>query len=988
MKIHDLEKRISELEIENKYLKSLLDQAGICYTISENPAADNAAPNSDQEKHLLPVTITHNHARRFYSYFWGRMDVFSKRYQNKNTGKTGYYPQCDHFWKKGVCPKASGEKITCKECNRRSWTKLEAAHIEAHLRGDREDSSDVIGVYPLFPDGTCRFMVFDFDNHSKGAEIQDFANTDNSWKEEVDSIRKICRLNNVPILVERSRSGRGAHIWIFFDGPVSAALVRRFGFALLEKGAESVNLKSFRYYDRMLPAQSEIAADELGNLIALPLQGKALQAGNSAFIDENWDVIPDQWNALFATERLSEQGLKHLLDEWNILDQEEALAWSGNDDTKPWERNRKFHAADVSGEMQIVLADQIYISTENLKPRLQNQIRRMAAFSNPAYFKNQAIGLSNYAQSRFIYLGADDNGYICIPRGILDQLKERCEQSGIAFRITDKRTAGRTIAVRFTGELRQNQKDAVNALLQHDCGILSAATAFGKTVTCSSMIAEKKVSTLIVLESSALVDQWEKALIKFLSIDEELPEYHTKTGRVKKRKSLIGVIQGSKDTSTGIIDIAMAGSLFKKGEPHPRLNAYGLVLVDECHHSASDTMSTVLKAVTAKHVYGATATPFRGDGLDKIVDMLLGPVRYRYTAREKSEEQGMAHLIIPRFTGTVSPHGREKLHVNEAYDLIRNNDLRNRMILEDIRTCILNGRTPLVLTRFTEHAAILYEQAKEYADRVFLLTGKISKKEQKLLRAEMDAVVPDESVLLIATGQLIGEGFDYPRLDTLIMATPVAWKGIVEQYAGRLNREYPGKACVQIYDYIDSHIPVFDRMYTKRLRAYKTIGYELSVTGASEKQQTNAIFDADSYAPVYEKDLQEARHDIVISSPTLGKNKVYRLIELLKKGQASGVKVIVVTWHPEVYQYGREEHRIAFMEALCNAGIQIELAREHCPHYAVIDNEIVWYGSMNLLSRDDVEDNIMRVESKEIAAELLELTFHKENDLKAYELPI
>lgn len=977
MDYNEMQKRIAELETENVFLKSLLEQANISYTLPE------------QEKRIIQVEITHNLARRFFFYFWGRMDVFSKRYQNKMTGKSGYFPQCNNFWRRGVCPKASGKKVKCKDCVYRAWTQLEASHIEAHLRGIKEDGSDVIGVYPLFPDGTCRFLVFDFDNHEKGAEDRDFANSDDCWKEEIEALRKICRIYEIPALVERSRSGRGAHLWIFFDNPIAASLVRKFGFALLDKGAETVNLKSFRYYDRMLPAQTELSENEIGNLIALPLQGQALKNGNSAFVDENWNAYPDQWNILFSTKRLSKQKIEEILSDFDVLvDDTSNEPAFGNDHVKPWEKANIFCKDDVDGSLNVVLSNRLYVNTENLEPRIQNQIRRLAVISNPAFFKNSAIGLSTYFQSRFIYLGEDDNGYICIPRGLLDKLKEKCDEAQIEIALEDKRSVGKSISVEFTGELRENQKKALVKLLQYDNGILSAATAFGKTVTCSGIIAEKKVSTLILLESSALVEQWEKALNTFLQVDEEMPEYLTKTGRVKKRKSVIGVIHGPKDTSTGIIDIAMAGSVFKKGEPHPRLKEYGLVLVDECHHSASDTVSAVLKEVTAKYVYGVTATPFRGDGLEKINYMLLGPVRYQYTAKEKAAEQAVSHLVIPRFTRTVSPHGRDKMHVNDAYELIRNSDVRNEQILEDIRHCVVEGRTPVVLTRYTDHAAKIYDRAKEYADKVFLLTGAKSKKEQRQLRTEMEAVAANESMILIATGQLIGEGFDFPRLDTLIMATPVAWKGVVEQYAGRLNRDYKGKENVMIYDYIDSHIPVFDRMYMKRLKAYKNIGYQIYVNAASEKQEINAIFDSDTYGAVYERDLQEAKSEIVISSPTLGANKVYRMIKLLKERMEVGVKVTIVTWHPNAYKYGREEHRVELMEALRNTGFHMELMDEHCEHYAVIDNEIVWYGSMNLLSKDDVEDNIMRVVSKDIAAELLEMTFQKGEQIQEYRLPV
>ena len=990
--IKHLEEKIDVLQKENTRLKALLAKAGINYSLDdEQKHYKKEIHDSNQDNRIIPVEITQNHARKFFSYFWGRMDVYSRRFENKTTGKVGYFPQCDNFWKRSICPKASGEKIKCIECKHCAWTKLNAYQIEAHLRGNKSDASDVIGIYPLFPDGTCRFLVFDFDYHGKNGVEQDFANEDDKWIDEVNALRIICKQNDIPVLVERSRSGKGAHLWIFFNTPIEASLARKFGYVLLDKGAESVNMTSFRYYDRMLPAQDILKANSLGNLVALPLQGQALRNGNSAFVDENWNAYPDQWKILLSTEKLSRERIESYVRLWNdTMDKIDISTERMNlqDDTKPWDRKRFFYKEDVTGKLHIIYSNLLYIETRNLKPRIQNQIRRMAAFSNPTFFKNNAIGLSNYDNPRYIYLGYDDNGYICIPRGLYDELIDSCKKYNIEYIIEDKRCQGKHISVEFTGELYDNQSKAVEQLLKYDNGILSAATGFGKTVVCSNIIAKRKTSTLILLRSSALVEQWKKALDRFLNIDAKIPEYITKTGKIKKRKSLIGMIQGAKDTSTGIVDVAMIGSLCKKGKFHPRLKEYGLVLVDECHHSASETIRAVLCETNAKYVYGVTATPFRGDGLEKINYMLLGAVRFQYSAKEKAEQQRIDHLIIPRFTRIVSPHGRDKLHVNDAYEIIRKSEIRNDQIASDIHFCIRNGRTPIVLTKYTEHATVLYERVKAYADKVFLLTGTISKKEQRALRAQMDEIRPEETMILIATGQLVGEGFDYPRLDTLIMATPVAWKGIVEQYAGRLNRDYEGKKNVMIYDYVDMHIPVFDRMYAKRLKAYKKIGYKLYADHMQEKQNTNAIYDSDTYAPVYEKDLLEAIKEIVISSPTLGKNKVMRMIRILKERQEAGVKVTIVTWHPDNYMYGRDEHRIELMEDLRNAGFHIELMQENCQHYAVIDNEIVWYGSMNLLSKDDVEDNIMRIRSKEIAAELLEITFKKENELKEYQLPI
>ena len=338
MNINELQNRITELEKENEYLKALLDNAGISY--NTNPTYEQLSQeiyDENQGGRIIPVQITHNHVRAFFSYFWGRMDVFSKRYQNKSTGKAGYFTQCDNFWRHGICPKASGVKIKCKDCNNRSWTKLLAFHIESHLIGKKDDASDVVGIYPLFPDGTCRFLVFDFDNHDKGSEGNDNANSDDTWIEEVNALREICNKAKIPTLVERSRSGRGAHLWIFFNAPIDASLVRRFGTALLDKGAESVNLKSFNYYDRMLPAQDALNNGELGNLIALPLQGQALKDGNNAFIDENWNAYHDQWKALLSTSKLSKQQIEgYIADRYSENNQNNYTLL--NDDTKPWEQ--------------------------------------------------------------------------------------------------------------------------------------------------------------------------------------------------------------------------------------------------------------------------------------------------------------------------------------------------------------------------------------------------------------------------------------------------------------------------------------------------------------------------------------------------------------------------------------------------------------------------------------------------------------------------
>lgn len=975
--VQKLQKRIEYLETENAYLKSLLDNAQIPYDMFLNADKDNMF-EPDQGARIIYRNITPDDANMFFSMFWGRTDVYSKRTVKKTTGEVNYYTQCENFWKNG-CPRISGGKIKCLDCNKRSYRKLEKQQIIAHLKGLAEDGTDVIGIYPLLEDDTCRFIVFDFDNHEKDAEKNDFANIDDSWKEEVDALREICLINGIDPLVERSRSGNGAHLWIFFKKKINASLARQFGNALLRKGADSVNLKSFRYYDRMLPMQDHLPQGSIGNLIALPLQGQALKKGNSAFIDKNWNAYPDQWQELFSKPKLSEEFIKEKIKEWQSLEayeEFEANKIVDADGEKPWDKTNHFIKCDVEGVINITLSNGVYIDASNLKPRIQNRIRELAAFSNPIFYKNQVMGLSNFTNSRYIYLGKDEKGYIKVPRGLLEKIIDECNKAEIKYQIQDERCSGVKIKAEFNGYLKESQIPAVNALLKHETGILNAATAFGKTVVCCDIIAEKKVNTLILLQSSALMEQWESALEKFLIIDEEPPEYETPTGRKKKRKSVIGKLQGAHDSTTGIIDIAMVGSIRKKDEFHKRIKEYGLVIVDECHHAASETILEVLQEVNAKFVYGVTATPFRSDGLEKINYMLLGPIRYKYTSKDRAREQGIEHLVYPRFTRAVTPRfQQEKIHPNEAYAIIRDNDDRDTMIVNDVIKCIKDGRTPVILSRYVDHSRKLYDRLIGMADKVFLLSGENSKKEHKAVLQQMNQVKPDESMILVATGKLIGEGFDYPRLDTLIMAMPVSWKSVVEQYAGRLNRDYKGKERVIIYDYVDSHISMFEKMYYKRLKAYKQIGYDVLSEDGTDKQKANSIYDMDNYSEIYKRDLLEAKNNIIISSPVISGPKVDELIDLLREKQQVGIKINIITWKPDMYRFGDSEYWMELQDRMRRNGFEVNLVEDYCQHYCIIDKEIVWYGSMNFLGKEDSEDNLMRVCSKTIAMELLELTF-------------
>ena len=959
---------LADLESEIQYLKKLLDDNGISYDYE----AHLRALQSDVGDIVFPE-LGPEHASLLYSYFKGRQDVYSLR-----SSKKGYYTQCNNFWKYGICPKRDGTKIKCQDCSSQDYKELKGRVILQHLQGIKEDCTDVVGLYPLFPDGSCWFLVFDFDNHDESAEPS------KEWQQEVNALREMCSVLGIDSLVERSRSGKGAHVWIFFSDPIQASKARKFGEALLRKGAESVSLNNFTYYDRMMPMQDFLPEGKLGNLIALPLQGRALRNGNSAFVDESWNTYKDQWKRLRETRRLSEKEVDDLIKLW--CPDDDAMSIFQNDvveDTAagqtpllfgqtPASTNRDFHAEDADGSVKIILSDGIYVNKKGLKDRMQNAIRRIAAYSNPQFFQTLKLGFSTKDTPRIVYNGYDEGDYIVIPRGCYDELISQLSGAGVRYDVVDKRQKGRKTDIHFNGDLYPEQQIAAEKMLYNDIGVLAAATAFGKTVLGAYLIAKKKVNALVLVHNVEIMNNWIKDLSSFLTINEELPTYTTPKGRVKKRSSLIGTFSSQKDSTTGIIDIAMITSLGREDNINELVRNYGMVIVDECHHAAAVTHENVLRAVTARYVYGMSATINRGDKQDKKMFMQLGPIRHRYTAKERAQKQGIGHYIYPRFTRLVDLNQSEDKNPADYYRLIMQSELRNMQIVSDAIDCVKRGRTPVVMTKYKEHAQKLYDMLQGSADHVFLLQGGKSLKERAEIREQMAAVRADESLVLVAIGQYVGEGFNYPRLDTMLLAMPISFEGNVEQHAGRLNRDYEGKKDAIIFDYIDQHVPTLKRMYYKRLRAYKKIGYEVCSEITDKQEVANSIFDSQNYFDVFEKDVVSASKSIVISSPSFSFKKVNWLCAESEHLQLRGVSVVVLTLDPEDYpEDGRDQHK-SHIEHLISSGVNVIPRHKYRERFAIIDKSLVWYGSMTLLSNEKEDDSLMRINNPAVAEELLE----------------
>lgn len=963
---NELTEHIKQLEAENKYLKKLLDDAGIPYDGTDKVPEKNE-PNVVSIKE---EPITQERIQFFYSMFKGRKDVYSLRSgkPNDKTGKHGYYTQCANFWKNGLCGKKDGKNTKCQSCPNQKFKPLTVEVIYAHLMGVKEDCSDVVGLYPVWPDGTCNYLVFDFDNHGEDSDSI-------KWQEEANALRTICSDNDVPCLVERSRSGKGAHVWIFFEKAINIKKARLFGAAFLDKGAESVNQMSFDTYDRMIPAQDKLPEGGLGNLVALPLQGRAVKNGNCVFVDENWQPYHDQWSVLKNTEKLSETFIDEKLSSWG---NKYSLRNNENDDEiprqisineTPWENTSGFEKTDIKGTVRIVLADKVYVEKSDIKPRLQNKIRRLAAYNNPEYFKNQAMGLPTFGIPRIVYSGEDTEQFIAIPRGCLNKLCDNLTAASIKYTVDDKRNKGKDINVSFKGELFPEQQDAVHSLTEHNIGVLAAATGFGKTVVGSYLISERKVNTLILVHTSEIMQNWITDLERFLDIDEEYPQYTTKTGRVKTRKSLIGRLTGSHNSMTGIIDVAMVSSLGSGDTVKSFVKEYGMVIMDECHHGAAESIEAVLSEVNANYVYGLTATVKREDGKDKTVLMQFGPVRFRFTAKDKIRLQGMEHILEPRFTPIIST--KEKLTSNEAYEMVVNSDLRNSMIAADIAECVNQGRTPLVLSKRKGQLDVLFEKVRNKADHVLVLTGGKKQSERKEIRERLSSIPESESLIILATGQYVGEGFNCPRLDTLFLAMPIAWDGNVEQYTGRLNRSYDGKNKVTVIDYVDHHIEMFANMYNKRLRTYKRIGYKMA-QDAERKPDERFFYDCETYSDVFQNDVINAKDEVLISSPYVSVAGSERLLRIFAAINNKDIHISLITYSSSHYSDDIKRRIENIHNKLIMSGIKIFFVDSIPSRYAVIDKEILWYGSMNLVSNIKEDDDEMRIVNRSVAKALIE----------------
>lgn len=892
----------------------------------------------------------------FMKLFVARRDVYAKRWETTE-GRKGYSPVCANFWQ-DVCPKRLRKPVKCNECNAHKWQPFTEQEARQHLLGtDEKGKSFVAGTYALLEDSTCKFLAFDFDDHDGSACY---------WQDEALGLRKICHAYGIDSALERSRSGNGAHVWLFFAQPIAAKTARLFGRLLLGKGAEVMHQTDFNTFDRMLPNQDEMPAGGLGNLIALPLQGLPRKQHNSVFVDENWQAVADQWGYLANIKPLTADFVAEKIKAWSeskaIVVQEECADYT--EQSRPWEGKRvlSLEAKDFTGKLQITLANCIYIPKAAVKPRSLNRIRQLATFSNPQFYKMQAMHYSTKQIPRRIQCFREVDDYVTLPRGLLTDLTSLLSEAKVPFVFEDCRNQGKAIKVSFKGKLQPGQQEAADVMLAHDGGILGAATGFGKTVLGTYLIARRKVNTLILVHNRELMRQWQQDIEKFLQIDEVLPII-----KGKRKTSIVGTLYSGRDSLHGIVDIAMISSLGRDDDVDERLQDYGMVIMDECHHAGAATFENVLWNVKAKYVYGLTATPVRDDGHEKIMFMQLGPLRYRLTEKERGKMQDFRHEIYPRFTA-FAPVTTDRATINDFYKLLIGDKERNALLLADILNSLAEGRTPLVLTKFKEHAEYIYEQLQAHDIYAVLLLGGGSAKERQERQNRLHEAEKQKKIAIIATGKYIGEGFNFPRLDTLFLTVPISWKGNLAQYAGRLHRDFSGKENVIIYDYVDVHVKMLERMYQKRLKAYAAMGYALFATTG---EGNNVIYTVNDYQDVFGQDFSKAAKRICISSPWLSHRRVAEFIKRINDLGEPKPKITVITLPDEVYSDKQQNLVKRSKKAMTAAGVIVEEHNDLNCHYAVFDDDLVWYGSMNFLSKEHDDDLLLRIRSELVAKELL-----------------
>ncbi|MEI7482900.1 MAG: DEAD/DEAH box helicase family protein [Elusimicrobiota bacterium] len=776
--IAKIDSKIAALaELKQQYLKQL-----------------SAAKGTKSMPARSPILSVDEKLSLFLSRFQGRTDVYAKRWENR-AGRSGYSPVCKNEWDRLLCRKPEKK---CADCDNRDYLPLDSSVAARHLAGQI-----VAGIYPLLRNDHCRFLAIDFDG--------------DNWADDAAAIRKTCMIDGVPAAVERSRSGNGAHVWVFFQEEVPANLARRLGTALIAKTMSERCQLAIKSFDRLFPNQDSMPKGGFGNLIALPFQKAAAVSGNSVFIDEAGNPYADQWEYLASVKPLSLGEVETLMSGLEKSGGKIPARWSPIDEgDEPWtrppsgRRNFNIDIKTLPPEISAVLSNRIFIKTDGVPSALLNQLRYLAAFHNPDFYKKQKMHFSTHATPRIICCAEMDSGWLSMPRGCLEDIKGVLTDYEIKLNLEDKRFNGIKTEFNFLGSLYPPQQAALEDILSSDFGVLSAPAGSGKTVIGAAAIARRNTSALVLVNRKPLMEQWRLQLSVLLGLD----------------KKEVGLIGGGKNAPTGIIDVGMVQSLDLGTGVDDRVANYGFVIMDECHHTGAESFEKVLGQAKAKYILGLTATPYRRDGHQPIIHMQCGQIVHRILDKDSIACAPNSKVIVR--TTDFAAEWNDDSKIQELWPKLTADCGRNRQILKDVEEVLSAGRFPLILTERREHLVALEVLLKDKTDFLAVLYGGLKQKRRHEIFEELKHFPDNCRKAILATGSYVGEGFDEPRLDTLFLTMPASFKGKIVQYTGRLHRRHTNKTEVQVYDYLDSKVSVLANMHKKRLKTYKMLGYTVT----------------------------------------------------------------------------------------------------------------------------------------------------------------
>lgn len=702
------------------------------------------------------------------SLFGARCDVFAIRWENESRSKSGWSPAVRGGWS--------------NTRRKKEYLPLTDEVLARHVRGEAS-----IGIYPLLPGDACTLLACDFDQ--------------GSWALDSLAYLDACHGAEVPAALERSRSGDGAHVWVFFEEPVPATTARALGTSLLREAMAARAELDLSSYDRFFPSQDFMPKGSFGNLIALPLQGECLQRGTTAFLDPTtmrpW---PDQWAFLSSVARLSAESTKALAESRRPVDAGPTLSLADL---------AKVGGPPPPATIRARLAATLSIERSGLPPTVIAALKHLASIHNPVFYEKQRMRFSTWDTPRFIRCYQEDLEWIHLPRGLVERVEDLVAELGSRLEVTDARPEHPSIGLRFAGDLRPEQAKAVDAAVAHDRGVIVAPPGSGKTVMACAVMARHDVPTLVLVDRRELVEQWRSRLVEHLGME----------------RGHVGVMGGGKDAATGVVDVAMIQSVARRDCPADLFSRYGLVVVDECHHVPAVSFEACVRAANCRRWLGLTATPYRRDGLEAIIALQCGPTRHEITAKQAAGPSLVRRNLIVHETQSEAPAGDAP--VQTVFTALVGDQRRTDQICGDIHDAVLAGRTCLVLTQRTDHIDAIVARLAFLGDAALVLRGGLGKKARAAVAEAIMSRSDGTGIVVVATGSYLGEGFDWPELDTLFLAFPVAFKGRVVQYVGRLLRTHDDKHDVELHDYVDVRIPVLERMHLKRLPAYSMLGFDV-----------------------------------------------------------------------------------------------------------------------------------------------------------------